>query len=178
MRKPGGGFGGVARSALVVALLVAVVGLLPVPAGARNTGLRDASNPPCDPLDRTACLLPFPNDSFTVRDPSTATGRRVNLASSAMPRNSAGVPIDPTEWNRNDGFSPGSMVITHVPGIDLTRTGAAPITDIGSSLRPEAPIVLLNARTLERRPYWAELDAHATNQARRLLIVRPAENFD
>jgi hypothetical protein len=35
-----------------------------------------------------------------------------------MPKNAAGVPIDPTEWNRNDGFSPGSAVQTLVPGLD------------------------------------------------------------
>ncbi len=181
MRKPGGGFGRVARLSVAVVLVVAVVGFLPVPAGARgDSGSSDASNapnPPCDPIDPTACLLPFPNDYFTVRDPSTGTGRRVHLDPSAMPRNNAGVPIDPTEWNRNDGFSPGSVILTHVPGIDLTRTGAAPVTDIGSSLRPDAPIVLLDARTLQRRPYWAELDAHASNPARQVLIVRPAVNF-
>src|SRR4051812_36413469 len=33
----------------------------------------------CDPTDPAACLLPFPNDFFTVADPATATGRRVNL---------------------------------------------------------------------------------------------------
>ena len=31
----------------------------------------------CDGRDRTECLLPFPNDRFTVPDRGTATGRRV-----------------------------------------------------------------------------------------------------
>jgi len=132
----------------------------------------------CDPFDSAACVLPFPNDYFTVPDSSTDTGLRVAFADDALPANALGRHIDPTEWNRNDGFSPGSPVLTAVPGIDLERTGAAPITDIGASLAPDAPIVLLNTRTGERHPYWAELDSRATDPERQVLIVRPARNFD
>ena len=76
-----------------------------------------------------------------------------------MPRNTAGTPIDPAQWNTADGFSPGSMLLAHVPGIDLAKTGAAPVTDVGWSLRRDAPIVMLDTRTGERWPYWTELDA-------------------
>jgi hypothetical protein len=131
----------------------------------------------CDPTDHAACLLPFPNDFFTVADPTTDTGRRVNFSPLAMPRNAAGKPVDPTEWNRNDGFSPGSPVLTVVPGVDLARSGVAPITDIGASLRPDAPVVLLNAATGARTPYFAELDANPTAGEAPVLIVRPAVNF-
>lgn len=163
----------------------------------------------CDPIDPALCLLPFPNDFYTVADANTATGRRVNFLPTAMPRNGTdvttgeaggeGKPVDPTEWNRNDGFSPGSMVITRVPGIDLHRTWGTEdrahstvglnevgyfdhrdhITDLGLSLDPEAPMVIINARTGERHPFWSELDQHpqATDD-RRALILRPARNFD
>jgi hypothetical protein len=132
----------------------------------------------CDATDHAACLLPFPNDFFTVADPTTATGRRVNFNLLAMPRNVAGKPIDPAEWNRNDGFSPGTPVMTVVPGVDLARSGVAPITDPAASLDPDAPIVLLDAATGERHPYWAELDANPTAGEQPVLIVRPAVNFD
>ncbi|MGC4868456.1 hypothetical protein ACLQ3B_23825 [Micromonospora sp. DT53] len=132
-------------------------------------------HPSCDPIDPTACLLPFPNDYFTVPDRSSPTGKRVHFAAAAMPANVQGTPIDPTEWNRQDGFSPGSPILVRVPGLDAAATGIAPVTDIGRSLAPDAPIVLLNARTGERTPYWAELDAHAAGQPdRQLLIIRPA----
>ncbi|MET9067549.1 hypothetical protein [Streptosporangium sandarakinum] len=130
----------------------------------------------CDPVAGAECLLPFPNDWFTTRA-RTRTGLRVNLAAEAMPRNTAGVPVDPAQWNAADGFSPGSMLLAHVPGIDLGRTGAAPVTDIGWSLRRDAPVVIVDTRTGERWPYWAELDANAADPARRALIVRPARNF-
>ncbi len=138
---------------------------------------REEAHGACDFLDPAKCLYPFPNDYFTVPDPSTDTGRRVQFSPDSMPRNAAGVPIDPTEWNRNDGFSPGSAILTVVPGLDLTRTGAAPETDIGRSLRANAPIVLLDATTGRRIPYWAELDQSAPAADQRALVVRPAVNF-
>ena len=39
-----------------------------------------------------------------------------------MPTDLAGKPIDPTEWNRNDGFSPSTPILTYVPGLDLHQT--------------------------------------------------------
>jgi hypothetical protein len=131
----------------------------------------------CDPLGGARCLLPFPNDYFTVRDRSTGTGRRVALALDATPANAAGVHIDPTELNRNDGFSPGSALVTLLPGIDLAASGAAPITDMASSLDRDAPIVVIDAKTGQRHPYWTELDSRAPDDAHRLLFVRPAEAF-
>jgi hypothetical protein len=131
----------------------------------------------CDVLAPTKCLMPFPNDFFTVRDSTSATGRRVHFDPAAMPSNSAGKAIDPTEWNRNDGFSPGSMIVTYVDRLDLAKSGAAPITDIGASLRSDQPIVLLDTNTGKRWPFFAELDAQADPPDRRALIVRPAKNL-
>lgn len=121
-------------------------------------------------------LLPFPNDTLTVADPSTATGRRLALPPDLMPVNARGVAVDPAQWNTADGFSPGSMILARVPGLDLGRTGAAPVTDIGRSLALDAPITLTDTWTGERWPYWAELDANAPAD-RQALIVRPARNL-
>jgi hypothetical protein len=82
----------------------------------------------CDFVDPAVCLQPWPNDHFTVADPATDTGRRVNLDVRSMPRNRAGVPINPADYNRSDGFSPGQKIVTRVPGLDtpqaFRRTGA------------------------------------------------------
>jgi len=131
----------------------------------------------CDPIDPRHCLLPFPNDFFAVEDATTDTGLRVHLDPASMPVNVKGKAIDPTEWNRNDGFSPGSAVVLFAPNVDPTLSGTAPLTDIQRSLDPDAPIVIIDAATGERHPYWAELDAHATNDADRLLVVNPAVSF-
>jgi hypothetical protein len=145
----------------------------------------------CDPTDPLRCLLPFPNDRFTV-PAATPTGLRVDLSPLAMPANVAGVPIRPDEWNRNDGFSPGAMALTYVPGLDLDTTfgltargldadgtGAAQIRQPSLSVATDAPIVLLNATTGERHPYVAELDTHPdTTDEQRLLILRPLTNLE
>ncbi|MER7459319.1 hypothetical protein [Micromonospora sp. NPDC126480] len=164
------------RLRLAVSVLVtAGAVLLATAAAAGPPAPRPPAPGPCDPIGTAACLLPFPNDYFTVPDRTSPTGKRVRFTASSMPANVQGVPIDPAEWNRQDGFSPGSPILVHVPGLDAAATGIAPVTDIGRSLAPDAPIVLLDTATGKRTPYWAELDAHAAGQPdRQLLIIRPA----
>lgn len=131
----------------------------------------------CEFLGGGGCMLPFPSDRFTRADAGTPTGRRVDFVQASMPVNAQGTPIDPIEWNRNDGFSPGAAAVLKVPGLDLAATGAAPVNDIGRSLAADAPIVVLDADTGQRVPYWAELDANATTDAERTLLIRPARNY-
>ena len=132
---------------------------------------------PCDFLDPSDCLFPFPSDYLTLADPTTATGRRVHFAVASMPRNVAQTPVEPSDYNLNDGFSPGATILLRVPGVDLARTGAAPITDMARSLDAGAPIVLINASTLDHHLMWAELDANATSEATRALIIHPGVNL-
>jgi LPXTG-motif cell wall-anchored protein len=149
--------------------------------------LTDPLNPACDPLDPAVCLFPFPSDRWTTPSPETATGRQVDLPTEAMPRNIAGKPVDPAEWNRNDGFSPGAMLLTHVPGLDLVATWGLTdrperyqhqVTDLALSLAPDAPVVLVDADTGERHPFFSELDEHpGTAPDARTLIIRPAVNL-
>ncbi len=131
----------------------------------------------CEFLGQSRCLLPFPSDHFTVADASTDTGRRVDLDEDSMPENTSGVAIDPTEWNRNDGFSPGSAIVLHVPNVDLVASGAAPITNIEASLDDSSAVLLIDADTGERWPHFVELDSWATSETTRALIIRPARNF-
>jgi hypothetical protein len=126
-------------------------------------------------------LLPWPNDGLTKRDKTTDTGRRLNLPKAAMPRNKDGVPIDPTDMNRADGFSPGSMMIVKVPGLDnpaaLSASNLPGLANLRASLRKRSPVVVFNARTGKRQLIWAELDSNATTDANRMLLIRPAKNF-
>ncbi len=168
-------------SALLIALLAPPALAIPIGGGPPVPAPVGEVAGVCDPIDPAHCLLPFPNDHFTVADVSTATGRRVNLSALALPTNVAGKPWDPTEWNRNDGFSPGTPILTRVPGLDLHETWgmeADQITDLQQSLRDDAPIVLLNASTGERHPFLSELDTHPqTTDGERLLIIRPVQNL-
>ena len=71
------------------------------------------------------------------------------------------MPLDVTEWNRNDGFSPGSPIIVNAVGVDLDRSGLPQIGDIGASTGDDSASVLLDMETGERLAHWAELDAAA-----------------
>lgn len=92
------------------------------------------------------------------------------------------------------------MVMTYVDGLDLHVTWGTQdrphsevgvnepgyfdhrdhIADIGLYQREDAPIVIINAETGERHPFWSELDTHpgVTSVEEQVLIMRPAVNFD
>jgi hypothetical protein len=165
------------RRLLSAALAVASAALVSAAAAAES---RAAER--CDPLDPAVCLFPWPNDAFTDPDASSPTGRRLALDVTAMPRNRFGKPVDPAPYNYSDGFSPGNMIITKVPGLDtpeaFRRTGAVPITDPARSFDPDQPVVVINARTLQRQLIWSELDANPPDPRDVNLLVRPAVNFD
>jgi hypothetical protein len=133
----------------------------------------------CDIIQPDKCAFPFPNDFFTVADATSDTGRRVNLSSTAIPATSTGSgdAFDPAEYNRNDGFSPGPLILLEVPGLDLDATGAASFTDMGRSLEGDTPIQVLDAETGERQLAWAELDVQPAAGERRALMIRLARNL-
>ena len=154
----------------VAAIAVAALAALALAATAEAGGGGD----PCDPIDPARCLLPWPNDHFVEHG-------HLALRDSMMPRNKDGVPVSAGDYNESDGFSPGSIIVTKVPGLDtpeaFTRTGAVPITDIGRSFDRDQPIVVINARTGHRQLIWSELDSNATTPANTALLIHPAKNL-
>jgi len=136
----------------------------------------------CNGTPKRGCLLPFPsNVAHTKKDRKAATGRRVALTRAEMPANAQGVHIDPTEWNRNDGFSPGQSIVVHVPSLK-TQSGFAkskivPATDVARYRDRRQPLLLLDERTGTRAIVWGELDANATTNASRNVIIHPGKNL-
>ncbi|HMC68123.1 MAG TPA: hypothetical protein VKJ07_03115, partial [Mycobacteriales bacterium] len=152
----------------------------------------DPTNPAgCDPIDGAQCLLPYPNDWFTRPDPTSATGRRLDLTALAMPRNVLGKPVEPQEWNRSDGFSAGAQILTVVPGMtknaDLAPSGLPPVTDLAMNEDDNLGVVLLDEETGRRWPVWVEVDqytdeagaepAGAVGSVQQDLMIHPAENL-
>src|SRR3954453_3698496 len=154
------------RGALGLALCAAVLAVMPAVASASAHG--------CDPIDPSRCLYPWPNDYFR-KDGHLA------LTADLMPANASGVPIEPSDYNWSDGFSPGSTLVTKVPGLDTPaafgKTGSVPITDVARSFDSGAPILVINARTLRRQLIWTELDANASTPANTALLIHPGKNF-
>jgi hypothetical protein len=150
----------------------------------------DPANPAgCDPIDPAQCMLPYPNDWLTRPDPSSATGRRLDLDVLAMPRNTPGAPIEPQEWNRSDGFSAGAQILTLVPGMtsnaDLAPSGLPPVTHLGANTSTRDPgVVLLDTQTGRSVPVWVEVDQYtqeaglvSTGSVQQDLMIHPAVNL-
>ena len=76
-----------------------------------------------------------------------------------MPQNAGGTPIDPTEINQSDGFSPGAPILVRVPGMDTPQAFAAtapsPVTDMDESFAADAKVVVIDA---DHRRAAADLD--------------------
>jgi len=127
------------------------------------------------------CLLPFPDDYNTVADPSTATGRRIDLHPGGTPKNVVSVPVNPSPYNLNDGFSPGVGMVVRVPGLDnpgaLQQTNAVPINHLGRFSEPDQPVVVIDATTGQRQPIWVEIDSNAGSPGSTALEIHPAVNF-
>src|SRR5690606_23328707 len=91
-------------------------------------------------------------------------------------------PIDPTDWNTLDGFSPGPMIVTLFPDtgfpVDPLASGIAFHTDFAPSLEPSHPTVLLRADDGERVLHFGEMDTQTNDVAKKALILRPGERLD
>ena len=153
-------------------------------------------DPECELLNGAECLLPYPSNRFTVADPSTDTGLRVDLPAKGMPK-VTGPAVLPDPFNELDGFSPTAQILMHFPqGVDLERSNAARLLEPGCcgqpagppwidtrtydsrSLDDSSPSVLLDATTGERILHWLEKDGHAEgNPARQALILRPGHSL-
>jgi len=133
------------RTSLLRALVPALV-LAALPCAA-HAATAAPSGPGCDRLDDAACLLPFPNDAFRK------DGQLV-FKTAQMPRNAKGKAIDPAGWKGLDGFSPGSVVLTKVPGLDtdaaLKRTGAVSLSDLSKYTDKNAPVLVVDEQTGKR----------------------------
>jgi hypothetical protein len=126
-------------------------------------------------------MLPFPDDYYTVADPSSDTGRRVAFKDAGMPINAALEGIEAAPYNEADGFSPGSVILLKVPGIetaaDVAATGATPINHLAGYAEPDAPVVVVDAQTGRRWPIWTEIDSTAEDPAKAVLEIHPAVDF-
>src|SRR3954451_2321086 len=158
------------RAAARATLLLALVGAAP------------ASAAGCDPIDPSACLLPWPNDYYTRHDASSPTKLRLALRPTATPvRKDDGKHVDVTDLNRADGFSPGGFAIVRVPQVTsdaaLERSRAATMAHPERWSAKNAPLVVADAKTGKRWPAVIEVDSVATSDAQRALLIRPLRNL-
>jgi len=148
-------------------LFLALAACKPAPIGPRGD---------CDPLQPDLCALPFPSDFFLKDDASTATGRRVDFALNSLPGTRDDVPLDPTDWNRFDGFSIDTPILAWFG--DVSLDGVIPHDDIAAYADADAMTVIVDTTTGERVPHFVELDVTPESPRERLLMLRPARPLD
>ncbi len=128
------------------------------------------------------CLLPYPDDYYTVDDSSTPTGKRLNLHTAGMPANVNGVHVDATPYSASDGWSQGTSILLRVPGLDnptaLANTNPAGLANPSTYTESAQPVVVIDTTTGQRWPVWTEIDSNAETADDTLLEIHPLVNFD
>jgi hypothetical protein len=173
------------RALLAVAFAAALLLFAAVScvAAAKHTRKRHELLPAadCQPYASSRCLLPFPDDRLTRQDLSTATGLRVRLPAAAMPVNRSGERIAAGEYDRADGFAPGSTLIVHAAGLDnataFARTGAAGLGELDAAEGAGQPVVLIDESSSRRQLIWSELDPTAPSRRDTNLLIHPARGL-
>ncbi|MCG3173871.1 MAG: hypothetical protein GMKNLPBB_02078 [Myxococcota bacterium] len=126
----------------------------------------------CDNTIGFHCMLPFPSNHWVKADATTKTGVRVDIPREAVPRNGEKKPALPPDLASLDGFAPSMPLLAHFGDVDMGPI--AGIDSIPKSLEADHPVVLIEAETGKRVPFFAELDALTNKDNERLFIIRPA----
>jgi len=128
------------------------------------------------------CMLPFPDDYYTVDDAKSPTGKRIHFTDGGMPQNIEHKPIDAGQYSYSDGFSQGAGIVVKIPGLDsqaaADKNDFVPINHPGRYAEPDQRAVVINTRTGERQPIWVNVDANADTDEDRVLEIHPSVNFD
>ncbi|MGE5186056.1 MAG: alpha/beta hydrolase family protein [Acidobacteriota bacterium] len=126
----------------------------------------------CNPLGGEGCLLPWPSATYEVADSSTVTGFRLDIPIEGMPKNVNDTPIDPSAFNRWDGFSAVAPMLAQFPN-GVSGANLPSWKDPSKSLAADSPIVVLDMDTGERALFFAEVDQNITDVTKQSLIIRP-----
>ncbi len=131
--------------------------------------------------DDSLCMVPFPDDFYTREDAGSATGRRIDFKTPAMPANDAGIHMAADSYNFNDGYSPGQTAVVRIPGIetaaDLDANPHPTLAALGSYADADTRFVAIDATTGERQPIWAEIDSNSEDPNRTAVLIHPAVNY-
>ncbi len=120
----------------------------------------------CDPIVPEHCGFPFPNDLW--RD---AIGHVV-FGANTLPVPTMGKALDPKTFiSWKDGFSPGEMAMTFLPG--ATATGMPDSDHIADSVLVTSPTILMEADTGVLVPHFAEIDMGTFHEDDQAIMIHP-----
>ncbi len=131
----------------------------------------------CNPLGGAECVTPWPSSIYEVDDSTAATGVRLDFPDGALPSNEDGIPIDPAQFNRRDGFSPAVQIFTAFPG-GVDPSNLVGHRNMAASLTDASPTVLIDLSTGDRVAHFAEIDANEQYDPDiQALYIRPASRL-
>jgi hypothetical protein len=134
------------------------------------------TDPACENINHRNCMLPFPSDRWLVENADTPTGFAVAYDPKAIPAATSGKLFDVSPFERLDGVSPNSQIVTLFDEpADLT--GLAFHDSIERSLEESALVALIDLETGERVAHWLENDARAEAADETLLYIHPASRL-
>lgn len=125
----------------------------------------------CDPMVPTECGFPFPSSVWTTPDPSMPNGVHVYFGTTTLPLSSQNVRITSQQYTTRDGFSPGSIILTHMP--NATVTGLPTPDTIASSVLATSPTLVIEADTGALVPHFSELDVSANEPTLQAFMIHP-----
>ena len=125
----------------------------------------------CDPIARGHCLLPFPNDFLTVRDRGVAHRPPARAAAGGDAAQQGRRADRPARVEPGRRLQPGPADHGADPRRRHRRRRAAQPARARSptsarASRKRQRVVLIDARTGERQPIWAEVDSAAPRAGR------------
>ncbi|MEZ4335714.1 MAG: hypothetical protein R3B82_03715 [Sandaracinaceae bacterium] len=126
----------------------------------------------CENVSPIHCLMPWPSDRWRGADGHLA------IDPAAAPVNAFDVPMDPALFERFDGFSPATSIVTSFPGV-IDGSLLHGEDDIAATLSASSTTVLVDAETGALVAHFAELDEWPeTDPARAPLYLRPAARLE
>ncbi|MFT3693119.1 MAG: hypothetical protein QM831_08250 [Kofleriaceae bacterium] len=132
----------------------------------------------CNPLGVNHCMTPWPSSVFEVDDATTPTGRHLAIPATTLPTNFDNAQIDPTGWNKADGFSPAAPMVMSFPG-GVSVDGLPPADNMDLSIGPDSPTVIIDMSDGNKRiAHFAEIDAQAeATPDSQALFIRPSQRL-
>ena len=127
----------------------------------------------CDPIDPSQCAFPWPSNLYLRRDAARRTGYSLTFGATSLPANGSRDPIDPRSLLRFDGYGLGSPIMTSFPDLDLAAMATEEHMDRSMAADAAALLYEVRGNTLQRIPYFVELDSQERVTARKTLFLRP-----
>lgn len=140
---------------------------------ADSTPVVDTERGDCNPVDESACLLPFPSSFYLDEDQTAPSGYRVAFGPTSLPADKFGVAMRPDSWNRRDGFSTMAPLYALLAGADVHSPGSLSFDTLADYTSADVTTVIVDADTGLRVPHYIERESFTDDDARAALVMHP-----